>query len=235
MKKIEVFNSGTLGFGDLLNKLSFLFRKYQDDEVEFLIHDKLKVFNTFLFLKNFCFEESKNKKILTQSEHFLRSNTKFELSNHQYWPAKEEWIPNVNGKIAINFYTEMNSPLFSGRSLEIANCKIFPDAMDIKERYDTVELYAIDNYRGHKKIILDKFKCLEENMNILKKCSLFVTSEGGMAHLSRSMSVPTILFFKKDRFNFHSFLNTLIDEKIQKIVHTKTELIERIEKHKTYS
>ena len=65
-------------------------------------------------------------------------------------------------------------------------------------------------------------------MNILKESRLFVTSEGGMSHLSRSMKVPTIIFFKKDKFNFHIFLQDLIDKNLQKIVHTKEELIDSI-------
>ena len=243
MKKVEVFNDNqSMGFGDLLNKLSFLFRTYQDDDVEFIVHDKFKAFNTFLLLKHFCFQKSNKKKILTNSEHFVRTESRFELNNHEYWPAKEQWESNTNGKIAINLYTDTCPFLYDPTlnyhqkmlmDVEIGNCKVFSDSdiTDIKKKYDTVELYGIDNYRGirKEKIIPDKFECLEQNMNILKNCSLFVTSEGGMSHLSRSMGVPTILFFKIDSFNFHSFLKTFVVEHIQKLVHTQTELIDSID------
>tara|TARA_B100000809_G_scaffold59433_1_gene55967 strand:+ start:163 stop:903 length:741 start_codon:yes stop_codon:yes gene_type:complete len=228
MKKVEVFNDNqSMGFGDLLNKLSFLFRTYQDDDVEFIVHDKLKAFNTFLLLKHFCFQKSNKKKILTNSKHFIRTESRFELNNHEYWPAKEQWESNTNGKIAINLYTDRCRNIF------YQHYKVFSDydITDIKKKYDTVELYGVDNHRGirKEKIIPDKFECLEQNMNILKNCSLFVTSEGGMSHLSRSMGVPTILFFKIDSFNFHSFLKTFVVEHIQKLVHTQTELIDSID------
>ena len=48
------------------------------------------------------------------------------------------------------------------------------------------------------------------------------------------MKVPTIIFFKKDKFNFHIFLKDLIDKNLQKIVHTKEELIDSIDYYLKY-
>ncbi len=237
MKRVEILNDNynALGFGDTLNKLSYLYRKYENVDVEFLFHSKRKVFDTLIFLKEFCFEEPPFKKILIDSEHFLRSKKDFKLINHDYWPTKIKWNANQSDLIATNFYTKMCSWMFHFEwDREIEASKLFLNSLDIKHKYNTVELFGIDDARGHKKVNTDMLECLELNMNILKESRLFVTSEGGMSHLSRSMKVPTIIFFKKDKFNFHIFLQDLIDKNLQKIVHTKEELIDSINYYLKY-
>ena len=64
MKRVEIFNDNysALGFGDTLNKLSYLYRTYENEDVEFLFHSKRKVLDTIIFLKEFCFEEPDYKK-----------------------------------------------------------------------------------------------------------------------------------------------------------------------------
>ena len=234
MKRVEIFNDNysALGFGDTINKLSNLYRQYEDEDVEFLFHSKRKVFDNLIFLKNFCFEEPKRKKILIDSDQFLRSNKEFKLINHTYWPTKISWN-NTKKYIAINFYTVAKKVHILSKKYDwhedIERCKLFFESHKLSEKYSTIELSAIDNDRGHRKIIENGQQCLEYNMNILSNCSLFVSSEGGMTHLSRAMRVPTVIFFKKDNHKFYKFLQEFVDKKIQKLVHSTDEMINSID------
>ena len=140
------------------------------------------------------------KKILTKAKQFIRKDPPgFTLINHEYWPAKVQWKSNFDGKIAINFYTKnwVVGPKIFQELKTKEDSKVFHDSAEIKKRYNAIELYSLDSSRGQTKIISDQFECLYQNMNILKNCSLFVASEGGMCHLSRAMNVPTILWLGK--------------------------------------
>lgn len=233
MKRVEIFNDNysALGFGDTLNKLSYLYRTYEKEDVEFLFHSKRKVFENIIFLKEFCFEEPTHKKIFIDSEYFLRSEKDFKLINHDYWPTRVKW-KRCNNLIAINFYRivkkiyklEMNY----NWHIDVEECKLFHESDKIKEKYSTIELSSLDNERGQDIIISDKQQCIENNMKILSECKLFVSSEGGMTHLSRAMRVPTIIFIKKDKHEFYNFLYNFIDKKIQKLVHTTDEMFHSI-------
>ena len=233
MKRVEIFNDNysALGFGDTLNKLSYLYRTYENEDVEFLFHSKRKVFENIMFLKEFCLKEPEHKKVFIDSEHFLRSKNRFKLINHDYWPLKIKWN-RCNNLIAINFYRIVKKihklSVNYDWHTDVEECKLFHESHKIKEKYSTIELSTIDNERGQDIIISDKQKCIENNMKILSECKLFVSSEGGMTHLSRAMRVPTIIFIKKDNHNFYKFLYDFVDKKIQKLVHTTDEMIHAI-------
>lgn len=234
MKRVEIFNDNysALGFGDTLNKLSYLYRTYENEDVEFLFHSKRKVLDTIFLLKEFCFEEPEYKKIFINSENFLRSEKDFKLINHKYWPTKVKWSKKSD-YVAINFYTNIRKIHELSATLDedilIENHKLFLDCDKIRNKYSTVELYGIESERGHNKVLTEYDLCLEKNMKILSECNLFVTSEGGMAHLSRAMRVPTIIFFKKCDFRFYRFLEKFIDKKIQKLVNSTDEMIRSID------
>ena len=233
MKRVEIFNDNysALGFGDTLNKLSYLYRTYENEDVEFLFHGKRKVFENIMFLKEFCFKEPEHKKVFIDSEHFLRSEKDFKLINHDYWPLRIKWN-RCNNLIAINFYRIVKKIHKLSVNYEwhinVEECKLFHESHKIKENYSTIELSAPDNERGQNIVITDKQKCIENNMKILSECKLFVSSEGGMTHLSRAMRVPTIIFIKKDNYNFCKFLHNFIDKKIQKLVHDTNEMLTAI-------
>ena len=239
MKRVEIFNDNysALGFGDTLNKLSYLYRTYENENVEFLFHSKRKVFENIMILKEFCFEEPEYKKVFIDSEHFLRSNNGFKLINHEYWPTKIKWNRKFNF-IAINFYTKIRKihqlEVKFDENVKNENSKCFTDGHLIKKKYKTKELFSINDERGIKKIDKNPESCLIENMKILSDCSLFVTSQGGMSHLSRARNVPTILFFKKTDSDFYYFLNDFIDNKIQKFVNTTEELVDSIDYYLRY-
>lgn len=230
MKRVEIFNDNynALGFGDTLNKLSYLYRIYENTDVEFIFHDKRKIFENIIFLKNFCLEEPKYKKTFIDSPHFLRTDDDFRLINHDYYPTRVKWNKKSDF-LAINFYTNIKKlhkfEFNYETNYQIEQCKCFYDGDKIVDRYKTVELFTTDVERGIKKLDSNPLSGLEKNMKILSECSLFVTSEGGMAHLSRAMKVPTIIYFKKSDNYFCEFLNTFIDKKIQKLVHTTDEMI----------
>ena len=50
-----------------------------------------------------------------------------------------------------------------------------------------------------------------------------------MAHLSRGMKLPTIIFLKEESYGHYSFFQNFIDKKIQKIVSTTGEMIDSID------
>ena len=234
---IDVYSDNlSLGFGDIYNKFSYLYNQNDDRDVWFWVHDKRKFFDLFLLLKNYCFEEPKHKKTLVDSQFFLKSKSDFRLVNHDYWPTKVKWKPS-NKKIAINFYTKVLDLFYRQakygekyvKQLNIELCKLFHDSQKIRERYDVVELYAIEDRRGQNKIIPSVEDCLVENIDILSNCQLLVTSEGGMAHLSRGMKLPTIIFLKEEIYGHYSFFQNFIDKKIQKIVSTTEEMINSID------
>ena len=71
---IDVYSDNlSLGFGDIYNKFSYLYTQNDDRDVCLWVHDKRKVFDRFLLLKNYCFEEPKYKKTLVDSQFFLKS------------------------------------------------------------------------------------------------------------------------------------------------------------------
>ena len=51
-KVVDVFNEPyySLGFGDTINKLSYLFRTYENVHAKFHVHDKKEIYDRFLFL-----------------------------------------------------------------------------------------------------------------------------------------------------------------------------------------
>ena len=237
-KVVDVFNEPyySLGFGDTINKLSYLFRTYENVHAKFHVHDKKEIYDRFLFLKNFCFEEPEKKKILINTDFFIRGEKDFRLINHTYWPTKIKWEQS-GSTIAINFYKKVKRVFLERESQgrkykkqkDIETCKLFKDSLEIQKRYNTIELYGVEKERGHNRVISSPENCLYENMKILSSCKLFVTSEGGMAHLSRAMCVPTIVYYEKDEYGFYTFLENFIDKKIQKLVHSKDEMIEAID------
>ena len=239
MKRVEIFNDNysALGFGDTLNKLSYLYRTYENEDVEFLFHSKRKVLDTIIFLKEFCFEEPDYKKTFINSSQFIRSNKDFKLINHEYWPTKIKWNRKSNF-IAINFYTRIKKihklEMNFDENIKNEHSKCFKNSLLIKKKYKNKELFSIDDERGIKKIDKNPESCLIKNIKILSECSLFVTSEGGMSHLSRAMNVPTILFFKKTDSDFYYFLSDFVDKKIQKLVNTTEEMIDSINYYLRY-
>ena len=70
-----------------INKLSYLYRIYENTDVEFIFHDKRKIFENIIFLKNFC-RRTKYKKTFIDSPHFLRTDDDFRLINHDYYPPE---------------------------------------------------------------------------------------------------------------------------------------------------
>ena len=87
-EEVEIFNDNysSLGFGGTLNKLSYLYRTCENEDVEFLFHSKRKVFENIMILK-ILFEE-RHIKSVHRFRTFLRSDNNFKLINHEYWALK---------------------------------------------------------------------------------------------------------------------------------------------------
>lgn len=218
MKNVIIYNDNSaLGFGDCINKLSYLYRRYQNIDVTFDFYDKDKNYYTFLFIQSHLFQPPPHMKRIVNHDVFIRKNKGyFSLYKHDYWPCKTKWSQNNSKKIAINFYKK-NTEYFD-KAKNFYQTDILKNYL---KHYEIIELYDKSNDKGITNIIDDPFDCVDENLKILKDCNLFITSEGAWAHIARSMRVPTILYFSPFDDKTQTFYQNSIrksDKKIQKYV-----------------
>jgi len=241
-KEINILNYCDNGFGDVLNKVSFLYNaslKYKKTTTvkwHYREVDYNKVLNAELFFKPCEFiKHEKRNEIERPWEH-----NKYFLFNHEYWPSKILPSKIKTKKIAIDLYTFF-SP---GRSV-INRFKISNEEFKKKLKkqisshgFEPIDIFHIDNSRGCKFVISDYRDLMNVNMRILSEVDAFIGVEGNISHMCRSMKLPSLLLYNLINstppavdINNNVLKNVVIpyiDSNIQKLVTSEDELIENI-------
>jgi len=202
------------GFGDTLNLVSFENYLF-DNEVEIIYHynDLQKSYVTYL-CENFFIPNNKIKRSFTDFK--LNKNKIYQLTNHDYWPSKitNEKIYDV----AISFYhvKKLSSQKHHRKFLE-------------DDTYDTILNLCINkNY-----VIIGNeynFDTTKKDIINISKSKLFIGSDGGMAHIARSLKIPSILFFRDGSLMYEKIVKPYIDTNLQTLCTSEKQLIYNIER-----
>jgi len=202
MKTFNWYNySGCSGFGDMITRLSEFYMMHENQDIHVNCYEKLKNWENIDFVRKFVLSQPKNNVIFEYCNEVRQvKNKEYYRYNLEYWPAKKLWKQKKTKKIAHWFSTKMVTWRhgFNTGLIDQYKAKNFDKVNNLKKiftDYEFIELYDISKNRGDFEVIVDKKVCIEKNMEILSDCELFIASEGGWTHVSRSMKVPTILHF----------------------------------------
>ena len=226
-------NPGINGYGDALNKLSYLYRKYENEKIICSHRDKYDNWSKVNLVRKHVFERNENFLIYsTTPQFFTRQSEKYVNNRHDYWPAKILHDKMPSGKIAFHFYRN-NFPLNYQNNLNDLEfyCKVYQENLeDLRNElywagYELVSLYDVNDYHGFK-VMANPVDCIRANMYILQECDWYVGSEGFMAHVARAMRVPG-LFYRNDEDSaqYNEIKNTL-----EQPIHHMVNSLENIKK-----
>ena len=241
-KEINILNYCDNGFGDVLNKVSFLYNaslKYKKTTTVRWCYKEIdynKVLSAELFFKpcEFIINEK-----LNEIEKPWEYN-KYFLFNHEYWPSKITKSKNKNKKIAIDLYTFFNP----GRSV-LNRFKISDEKVkdELKKQiilcgYEPIEMYHIDNDRGCKFVLTDFKELMNVNTKILSEVDAYVGVEGNISHMCRAMKLPSLLLYnllnsKPPAVDINNnvlknVVKPYIDSSVQKLVTSEDEWLKNI-------
>ena len=229
---------GINGYGDALNRLSYLYRSNEDTIVKCSFHDKIENWKKVNFVRKNVLVRNPNFRMnCTQGRFFERLSVKYRITpwylnpKHDYWPARVMHNKKSTGKVAFHFYFNNFAPnvRIMLDSLEFF-CKEYRGDVKILEKninalgLETVHLYDVDDNRGFK-VMKNPVECIQANMEILQNCDYYVGSEGFMAHVCRAMRVPG-LFYRNDRkrYDYIAISNTL-EQPIHSMVSSEEEIL----------
>lgn len=226
-------NPGINGYGDALNRLSYLYRKYENEKIICSYRDKYENWSKVNLVRKHVFKRNENFLIYsTTPKFFTRQSEKNVYEVHDYWPAKILHDKEASGKIAFHFYRN-NFPLNYQSHLNnlVFHCKVYQENLEdlrtalIGAGYELVFLYDVNDYWGFK-VMTNPVDCIRANMYILQECDWYVGSEGFMAHLARAMRVPG-LFYRNDEGSDHY---NAIENTLEQPIHHMVNSLENIKK-----
>ena len=210
LDEIYILNFDDNGFGDILNRMSYLYTlstKYKKvTRVKWYYNDfdYAKVLNSELFLEP-C-EYIINEHVPYNFISYPWEKNKYTLYNHTYWPSRYFKSKNKTKKIAIDLYTVSMSD-YSDLKLwqksarfsrfKISNNYFKQELIDIIKtcEYEPVFMYHINNKRGNKKIIDNPIDLMNANLDILTSVDGYIGIEGNISHMCRSMDIPSLLLY----------------------------------------
>ena len=227
-------NPGINGYGDALNKLSYLYRTYENDNVICRYIDKKTNFDKVHLIRKHVYKRDKSFLIYQGNSFDREKKTDLSFINptHDYWPAKILHDKMPSGKIAFHFYRN-NFPSKYQINLNHLEfyCKVYQENLeDLSNElywagYEIVSLYDVNDYHGFK-VMTNPVDCIRANMYILQECDWYVGSEGFMAHVARAMRVPG-LFYRNDKGSRHY---NLIQNTLEQPIHHMVNSSENIKK-----
>lgn len=230
---------GINGWGDTLNRLSYYYRMNEHVPTVCNFWDKYDNFEKAIFIRKHIFQRNTNFAILSpfnfERDHTNFSHSHYMMPYHEYWPSKYTHKGLKNKKIAFNLYRN-NFPQHLKHllhHLELENKEYKDDLNELQNElywagYEMISLYDLDDYRGCSKIMKDPVSCINANMKILEECEYFIGSEGFMTHVSRSMKVPTLVFFNNIRTSTTYQLIKTFDKSIQHPVYSNQDIFKKI-------
>ena len=215
-------NPGINGYGDALNKLSYLYRTYENEKIVCSYRDKYDNWSKVNLVRNQVFNRNRNFLIYsTTPRFFTRKEENYIKNKHDYWPARITHDAMPSGKIAFHFYRN-NFPSkyqINLKHLEFFS-KVYQENLENLRNelywagYELVSLYDVNDYHGFK-VMSNPIDCIRANMYILQECDWYLGSEGFMAHVARAMRVPG-LFYRND---VHSKEYRRIENTLEQSIH----------------
>lgn len=235
---------GVNGWGDALNKLSYLYRTYENEIVRCSYRDKIgnwsrvNLVRKHVLKRNTLFRMNCTHPRYFERDHNKNSSLPYFLNpTHDYWPARISHNEKNTGRIAFHFYINNFSPYMQTKiRWQDFNFKIFDGDMNelkndiIKLGYEPISLYDLNINRGFP-VISDPVKCIKANMEILSNCDYYVGTEGFMSHVCRAMRVPGI-FYRNDshRKEYQAIANSL-EQPIHHLVSSSEQILFLLQKN----
>ena len=212
--KINHYQEPTFdGFGDILNLLSF--ENYLIDEQTDILYHYDETRTSFVnYIVNDFFIPKQNINRILKPYKANNFKTDYRLINHDYWPSK------INNKKIFDFAISLYyvEKLITGKQ---------------KRKYIEEKLFLeILDLLSDKKIVMinnqNDLKVTKKNIDNISKSKYFIGSDGGMAHVARSLSIPSIVFFRNNNSIYEEVVCPYIDNKIQNLCSSEQELISSI-------
>ena len=212
--KINHYQEPTFdGFGDILNLLSF--ENYVIDEnVDILYHYDETRTSFVNYIVNDFFIPKQNINRIFKPYKANNFKTDYRLINHDYWPSK------INNKKIFDFAISLYyvEKLITGKQ---------------KRKYIEEKLFLeILNLLSDKKIVMinnqNDLDVTKKDVLNISKSNHFIGSDGGMAHVARSLNIPSTVFFRSGNSIYEEVVCPYIDNKIQNLCSSEQELISSI-------
>jgi hypothetical protein len=228
---------GINGYGDALNRLSYHYRKYENQTVSCSYRDKYENWRKVNFIRKQVFKRNSNFLLhSTTPRFFTRDNSQHHVSpTHNYWPARIMHDSMPSGKIAFHFYRNNYPSQYQSLLLsDMLNTKIYAglNLDDLRNDiywagYDLVSLYDINDYHGFN-VIENAIDCIRTNMYILQECDYYVGSEGFTAHLCRAMHVPGVFYRNDKESKEYKIIENSLEQSIHNMVCSNTEIKKKV-------
>jgi ADP-heptose:LPS heptosyltransferase len=185
------------GFGDIINHLSYEYRQAKEPTIikwhlEPRTHRQVQRVINFFKPNSLIDHEF--------GEYIERKETPYSQQDHEYWPAKILHNPCDEKFCAVWLYTKHYSQSPHHQDKIVSHFDLQRLFKGLKEKgYKVVLIPGLKNSAGETLYNIDydfaQYGYLIQS--ILKNCSFSICSEGGIAHLSRLMRVPTICYFNQ--------------------------------------
>ena len=240
--EVNIINYNDNGFGDILNRLSYLYttslnyKKLTTVKWSYSEVDYNKVINAEEFLKPCQFIRNEKRPEIKKPW----DENKYTLYNHEYWPTKNSKTKIKTNKIAIDIYVYFNPGRSVINRFKVSS-KAFKEILSDTIRdnnYEPVEVFHIDGERGSTNIITDYRDLLSVNSKILESVDAYVGVEGNISHMCRAMKIPSLVLYnmlnsKPPAVQINNNVLTKIvapyvDEKIQTLVTSEELLLKEI-------
>jgi ADP-heptose:LPS heptosyltransferase len=185
------------GFGDIINHLSYEYNQVKEPTtIKWYLQPRThrQIQRVINFLKP-------NPLINHEfGEYIQKEITPYSQQSHEYWPAKVLHNPCGEKFCAIWLYIKHFSLSPHHQDKIVSRFDLHRLRKDLKEKgYKVVLIPGLKNSGGETLYSVDydfeQYGYLIQT--ILKNCSFSICSEGGIAHLSRLMKVPTICYFNQ--------------------------------------
>ena len=223
---------GINGYGDCLNRLSYLYRIHENDNVICRFIDKKTNFDKVHLIRKHIFKRDESFLIYQGNEFDREYINGFSFLNpkHDYWPAKIIHDTVQSKKIAFHFYQNNFSKKYQSMLSYLEfDCKIYQENLNNLRNdlywagYELVSLYDVNDSHGFK-VMKNPIDCIRANMYILQECDWYVGSEGFMSHLARAMRVPG-LFYRNDKNSAHyNAIRNTLEQPIHHMVSSSEEI-----------
>ena len=183
------------GFGDFINHLSYEYHQAKEPTIiKWYLQPRTnrQIQRVVNFLKPNPFIKHE------YGEYTEREVTPYSQQDHEYWDANILHNPCNEKYCALWLYTKHNSSSPHHQDKVVSHFELQRLITKLKSKnYKVVLIPNLKNSGGETLFNIDynfdQYSILIQS--ILKNCTFSICSEGGLAHLSRLMKVPTICYF----------------------------------------